>query len=307
MTSTWVVVLSFNDAQSTLRCIRSIRTHLTLPGLRVVVVDNGSTTSRMPSIEPGFPPVTVLYTGANLGFAGGVNFALRRIRTDEPDYVLLLNNDTLVYEDFISPLLDFMDGNPKVAVAGPIITDQDSGSIQSAGIWLSGFLLLARNPYFRADPAELLGHGWPIRADYVAGSAMLVRVSTFREIGLLDERFFLYEEEVDFCLRARETGHEIAVVPINGVRHKGSGTIGRMPLLKQFHIGRSHVLLLRKHQSPATAALSVYAYTASEIAVRVGQALLGKGSLRELVAFARGVAGGVLASSSSSPTAWPRA
>src|SRR6266550_5731603 len=174
MTGVWIVILNFNDAQSTASCISSLRRHLTLPELKVVVVDNGSDTSRVSAVEQGYPPVTLVWTGKNLGFAGGVNFALKRILAHGPKYVMLLNNDVIVTEDFLSPLLHYMNDNPRVAVVGPIVVDLESGTIQSAGLWLSRFLLQTRNPFFHADRNMISSNREPMAVDYVSGCAMLV-------------------------------------------------------------------------------------------------------------------------------------
>src|SRR5947207_8804001 len=122
-----VIVLNYNDSKATIRCVRSLCKHSKVE-LDISVVDNGSDSSDFGALRKGIDEEQLIVTGKNLGFAGGVNFALRQILGLSPEYVLLLNNDTIVYDDFLSPLMKFMDDNPRVAVAGPIITDLDTGS-----------------------------------------------------------------------------------------------------------------------------------------------------------------------------------
>src|SRR5439155_15115092 len=116
----------------------------------------------------------------------------------------------------------------------------------------------------------------PRSFDYVSGCAMLLRASAVEKIGLLDERFFLYEEEVDYCLRARDLGYEVMLVPVRGVSHKGSGTVGPRSALKRYHLARSHVLLLRKCHRPLTAVIATYAYAVRLIATQLGLLFLNK-------------------------------
>jgi hypothetical protein len=211
---------------------------MTYPNFQVVVVDNGSDDGSQEAIRERFTSVTLLENGENLGFAGGnnvgISFALQR----GADYVLLLNNDTVVDPRCLTLLVDAADGNERIGIVGPTIYYFDEpGLVWSAGgrmDWRRG------RPYLSPPSRD------EDEVDYVTGCAMLVKSEVIRRIGLLDERFFMYFEEVDWCIRAKRVGFEVVHVPEAKVWHKIS-------LEKQFasprisyYMTRNRLLFLKK-------------------------------------------------------------
>lgn len=239
-----VVVLNWNGLRDTLECLESL-SHLDYPRYRVVVVDNGSTDGSPAAIRARFPEMEVIETGENLGYAGGNNVGLRYALAQGADYVLLLNNDTEVAPDMLRRLVEAAEGAPGVGVAGPTICYHDRPEIiWSAGggidrrrgrTWMIG-LDEPDDGRFGAEPREV---------DFVTGCAMLVRAAALREAGLLDERFFMYYEEVEWCARIRRAGYRIIHVPTAKMWHKIFPQAQSDSALVHYYMSRNRLLFLR--------------------------------------------------------------
>ncbi|CAN5461078.1 glycosyltransferase family 2 protein [soil metagenome] len=198
-----------------------------------VVVDHSTTPRAADDIGAAFPHIHLLRVDANEGFAAGVN---RGARLLDARYTLLLNPDSIASPDLAPRLADWMDAAPDVGAAGPRIENAD-GSIQASarrfpdlttGIagrssWLTR--VLPRNPLSRRnlDPATRL-HAGPANVDWVSGACMIVRREAFESVGGMDEGFFLYWEDADFCRRLTQTGWRIVYNPGFTVRHTGGAS-----------------------------------------------------------------------------------
>jgi GT2 family glycosyltransferase len=242
----WVVVtvLNWNGRDDTLACLDSLQ-DVCYPNYRVIVVDNGSSDGSVAAIHHRFPDQTVIETGENLGFAGGNNVGLRYARECGADYALLLNNDTEVTPDFLSLLVDAIDEDPSIAVVGPTICYRDPADvIWSAGggiDWKRGSSHMIGLDQ-REDDAE-----WTLReVDFVSGCALLVRLSALDEAGYLDERFFAYYEETEWCVRIHRTGYRILHVPEAKIWHKIPFQDGRAqsPIV-HYYMKRNRLLFLK--------------------------------------------------------------
>ncbi len=231
LASVRVVIVNYNTAGLVIDCLRSISQEA---GLRVVLVDNASTDGSANQIQEAVRAngwsewVDVIAATHNGGFAAGNNIALRQVLegSDLPDYVLLLNPDTVVREGAISRLVEFLKAHPRAGVAGSRLENPD-GTPQRSAFRFPGVLaeienglrlglmsrLLSRYVVAPTVRNELHSTAW------VSGASMLVRREVFEQIGLLDEGFFLYFEEVDFCRRAQTAGWECWYVPESRVVH----------------------------------------------------------------------------------------
>jgi len=242
-----IVTVNWNAAAETARLLESLRA-LDYPDFRTVVVDNGSTDRSPDVLEKDFPEATVLRLPDNAGFGAANNAALRRFLEDGVPFAWLLNNDARPEPGALRALVDALLAAPRAGAAGAVVLEDDgSGRVQAWGggrllPWIGG-VALHRKP---ADPLE-----------FVTGASCLLRASTLREIGLFDERFFLYWEDADLCLRLRRAGWQLAVAENARVLHQGSATTGRLPRLRAYHSARSYGLLLHKHFSrPAARSLT---------------------------------------------------
>lgn len=245
-----VIILNWNGVADTLECLASLR-QLAYPNFSVLVVDNGSADQSETIIRRTHPDITLLQTGANLGYAGGNNAGIRQVLRENPDYVLLLNNDTVVAPDFLDLLVDAAERNPAGGFFGPaVLTLEEPPRVIAIGgaNWDSkrcAFRNLGKN-----KPLPDGSESSVIPVDYPTGCSLLVRRQVFDVIGLMDERFFLTFEESDWCFRGREAGFLSYAVPAARVQHKVSASFGgaQSPLMRYF-MTRNVLHWARRHLS----------------------------------------------------------
>ncbi len=217
--SVGIIVLNWNGRADTLACLQTL-TRLNDRAFHIIVVDNGSTDGSPDAIRSAFPEVEVVETGDNLGYAGGNNRGLRVALDRGFPYILLLNNDTLVAPDLLTRLREAIEEDPTVGVAGPTIYYADRPQV----IWTAGGAIDWQRGETRMVGLDEIDRGQfgtvPREVDFVSGCAMLLRREVPERVGLLDERFFLYYEEVEWCVRARRAGFRIVHVPQARVWHR---------------------------------------------------------------------------------------
>jgi len=235
MVSTTIIIVNYRTAALTIQCIASLATdYVRDRAFRVVLVDNcspdDSTNVLTHAIqENGWGEwVTFIFAPKNGGFAYGNNLGLSLIKQSfEPtDYVLLLNPDTVVRPGAVQALCDFMNANPSVGIAGSRLENMDGTPQISAfrfpSFWSElddAFRLGLITKFLRqsvvAPPVRDEAH----RTDWVAGASMIIRRDILDKVGMLDENFFMYFEEVDFCFRAQRMGFSCWYVPESRVVH----------------------------------------------------------------------------------------
>jgi GT2 family glycosyltransferase len=206
------VVVNWNGWQDTLPCLASLTRQL-YSNLHVIVVDNGSTDGSIERVRAAYPQVTLLETGKNLGFAAGCNVGIREALLLEPEFVWLLNNDTICPPDTIGKLVRKALDNPGDGIVGSVLYyEHDPSQVQA---WGGGKLLpwLAYAKHFRA-PASFG------RDTFVTFASALIRREVLEEIGMLYEGFFLYYEDADFCQRMQRTRWKMVVAEDTDVLHK---------------------------------------------------------------------------------------
>jgi GT2 family glycosyltransferase len=219
------VVLNWNGRDDTLACLESLE-RLDWPSHATIVVDNGSTDGSVEAIEAENPEVIVVPTGRNLGFAAGNNVGLRAALAAGADYVMLLNNDTLVAPDLLRHLVSEAERRPDAGALCPLIYYLD----RPDRIWYAGARFDAR----RGHNGRHTGYGETDRGQYDrvretgrgTGAAMLVRRAAIEEVGLLDGELYLQVEDVEWSLRMRRAGWRIFFVPAGKVWHRVSVTTG---------------------------------------------------------------------------------
>jgi hypothetical protein len=211
-------------------------------------VDNASTARSAGALQAGCPGITLLESEKNLGFAGGNNLGIRQAMQRPVRYVLLLNNDTTIEPDAIGKLVDAAEHGERTGVLGAKIRYHDTPGI----LWYAGGNV---NP--ASGSVRHIGIGEPDGDHYdqpgdvgfVTGCCMLISNDVLQTIGLLDETFFAYLEDVDFCLRARRAGFHVRYEPTAIVYHKVSRSTGwDSPAYLYFNL-RNRLLLSRKHSS----------------------------------------------------------
>ena len=219
-----VIIVNWNTCQLTCQCLESIFATTEGLGLEVLVVDNASTDGSAQMVRENFPQVRLLENTSNTGFATANNQA---IRLSNGEYLLLLNSDTLVKPGGIQDLVAFMQAHPHAGAAGARLLNPD-GSLQYS---CSPAPALGREtrrlfhlPGVRPDGYYEM-RDWDIRTprqvDVLLGACLLLRRTTLDQVGMLDERYFMYSEEVDLCYRLRKGGWGLFWIPQARVVHFG--------------------------------------------------------------------------------------
>lgn len=239
-----IIVLNWNGLMDTLGCLDSLAS-LDYPNCEVVVVDNGSMDGSVEALRARFPQITLIENGENLGYAGGNNVGLRHAMAQGTDYALLLNNDTVVDLAFLRIMVDAAEAEPAVGIAGPTIYYHDRPDV----IWSAGGAIDWQRGSTRMVGLDERDEGQfgaePRPVDFVTGCAMLVRRAVLERVGLLDERFFAYYEETEWCVRATRAGFQIVHVPQAHIWHKISPAAQADSPLVHYYMTRNRLLFLK--------------------------------------------------------------
>lgn len=239
-----VVVPNWNGADSLKACVDSLLRQ-SLPA-RVIVVDNGSTDGSLKLLEK-YTGIEVIMHDENKGFAGGVNAGFRRAIDDGLKYVATMNNDAVADKQWLEQLVAAMDKNPRIGITTSKILTADGKKLDSTGDFLSVWGL----PYPRGrgesdidkydDQTDVFG---------ASGGASLYCVKMLQEIGLFDEDFFAYYEDVDLSFRAQLAGWKIRFVPGAVVRHEIGATSGKIKGFTAYQTMKNQQLVLYKNLPP---------------------------------------------------------
>ncbi|MEO8601001.1 MAG: glycosyltransferase family 2 protein [bacterium] len=221
-----IIVLNWNQRDATLACLRSLAA-ADLQGAEILVVDNGSRDGSVDAVRAAWPEQRVLALPENRGYAGGNNAGLHAALDEGADLVLLLNNDTTVSPDFLLPLLWALDATPRAAAVCSAIHRADRPEMLDVAY--SDVRFSERDAVKIRGVNALPGAGFGARreVEVAIGCSLLLRAQALRDVGLFDEAYFAYHEDVDWCLRARRAGWTLLFEPYSRVFHTGSGsTVG---------------------------------------------------------------------------------
>ncbi len=261
-----VAIVSWNVEELLDRCLLSLREEIARASTEteVWVVDSASSDGTVPMTRNRHPWVHLVASEENLGYVRGNNYVLNHLlQADEmPDYVWLLNPDTEIRSGAISTLVEFLADHPRAGLIGPQLLNAD-GSLQPGGFHFPGLfqplcdLGLLPGRFYDSHlngryPAALYAAGRPFRIDHPLGAAMMARGSALRQVGLLDERFFMYCEEIDWAWRMRKAGWEAWMVPEASVTHYGGASTGQARPATTAHLWESRAQLYRKHHGALT-------------------------------------------------------
>lgn len=255
-----IVIVSYNVREMLADCLASLPA--ATEGLRTetFVVDNASSDGSAEMVRSRFPEVILDARAENLGFTRGNNVALQRARGG---YVLLLNPDTEAHAGSLTRLVRFMDDHPRAGACGPKLLNTE-GTLQRNGarfpsllrefVCATGLRRLAMRQYELA-----LGYGREdfdqlCQVDQVSGACMLVRRSVMEQVGMLDERFFMFYEEIEWAHRIKSAGWEVWYVPDAVVTHHWMGSVRQDSRRMSAELFKSQVLYYRKTSGPLTVA-----------------------------------------------------
>ena len=246
---TAVVILNWNGEKFLNQFLPVLLRNTQLPGVDIYVADNASTDNSLSLIEEQFPTVKTLLLDKNYGFAGGYNKALAKINAD---YFVLLNSDVEVTENWLQPLLNYMNENADVAACQPKIKSfYNRDYFEHAGA-SGGFIDYLGFPFCRG---RVVGTAEMDRGQYdtvidvfwATGACLLIRSELYNQVGGLDDEFFAHMEEIDLCWRLKGQGFRIVCIPQSEVYHVGGGTLHVEHPHKTYLNFRNNLLMLYKN------------------------------------------------------------
>lgn len=220
-----IVVLNWRRPDDTIACLQSLRA-ARLDGARILVVDNGSDDGSVARLRADAPEIPVIALRENRGYAGGNNAGIRQALDDGARAVLLLNNDTVVSPDFLPPLLEALNASPEAAAICGAVHRHDRPELLDVA-W-SEVRFADRHAVQLRGVNAVPGEGFDQRrnVEIAVGCVLLLRAEALRTVGLLDEAFFAYHEDVEWGLRARAAGWQLFYEPYARVYHRGSASTG---------------------------------------------------------------------------------
>lgn len=245
----YIIIINWNGKKDTLECLDSIN-KMGYKNYETVIVDNGSKDDSVEAIKNKHPEIIVLEAGQNLGFSGGNNIGMRYALGHGADFILLLNNDTIVDSKLLDKLVNASQYGKRNGIFAPKIYYYS----QPNKIWYGGAERTRDERVFHHIGYGIIEKEEPcnsiIETEYACGCALFISADILNKVGLFDERFFLIFEETDICYRARRIGIKSFLVPEGKVWHKASTSFGgeNSPKFHYFFM-RNKLLFTHKHLS----------------------------------------------------------
>lgn len=242
MSEPYVIVPNWNGESGLKACLDSLRAQTLKP--HVIVVDNGSVDDSVAIVETEYPEVELIELAKNRGFAGGVNVGFRRALERGAKYIAAFNNDAVADKDWLRELAACLDKHPRVGIAACKLLTADGRQLDSAGDYYTVWGL----PYPRGRH-ETGTDAYDDDTDIFAasGGASLYRAAVLEQVGLFDEKFFAYYEDVDLSFRAQLAGWKVAYVPTSRVHHAIGATSSRVRGFTTYHTLKNLPMLLVKN------------------------------------------------------------
>ncbi|WP_377194787.1 glycosyltransferase family 2 protein [Ruegeria meonggei] len=255
-----VIIVNYKTSDVTLKAIQSVLDHPGKLNLEVIVVDNDSQDGSVAVLRAAFPQITVLDTGHNGGYAWGNNVGIRRARGR---YLLVLNPDALVYDGTLESAVAYMQENPEVGILSGHVS-LENGTQQPTlfrEVSLSKLFwglvvpnrILRRSQMFGDQRYASLARDTAQDVEVVAGCFMMISREIVEKVGMMDDRFFMYSEESEWCWRVRQAGLKVRYNPDVRLMHYGAVSTGQTSPWKSVEIAKGHILFLRFTRGPAIA------------------------------------------------------
>jgi N-acetylglucosaminyl-diphospho-decaprenol L-rhamnosyltransferase len=264
-----IIIVNWNTRELLTQCLQSLHDTMSSLTLETIVVDNASTDGSVEMVRREFPQTRLIQNTENVGFARANNQAMA---LSGGRYMLLLNSDAIAMPGAIQSLLTLADAEPRAGVVGAQLLNPD-GSFQASHtpfptlrqefLILTGLARLLRGRWYPSRGAE--EERGPQVVDYVEGACLLARRQAVEEVGGLDEEYFMYAEEVDWCYAMREKGWQVWYQPAAKVIHRGGGSSQNRRTQREGDLYRSRVRFFRKHYGDTAAWLlkvQIYGLTA---------------------------------------------
>lgn len=273
-----VIIVNWNTREMLLQCIRSIFAHTRHHLFEIIVVDNASSDDSVSALQAHFPEVKVIVNSQNLGFARANNIG---IRACSGRFVCLVNSDILIFSNIFHQMLDFLATAPQIGMLAPQLLDKDLRPQISCSrfpsLWHSfcsavGLIkLFPGSRFFGGEALKIPTQTQPVEVLY--GAFWMVRQEALAQVGLLDERFFFYSEDVDWCKRFWQSGWQVVYFPEAQAIHYEGGSSNLAPVHYYIELRRSRWHYWKKHHSKSSQFLFWLIILGNQVIRIIGQSL----------------------------------
>lgn len=245
MVTTSIITVNFHQPNVTIALLKSIASSYTPEEVEVIIVDNGADKNMELMFQPHFGNIKYIQSKKNLGFAGGNNLGIKQANGD---YIFLLNNDTEIPKRCIETMIAEMEANVDIGLLSPLLLYFDQKDlIQYAGFTPMNYLT-ARNEYIgQFEKNEGQYNNKSYQTGFCHGAAVMCRKADLQQAGLMDESYFLYYEELDWCEKFKRIGKQIWFTGKTYVYHKESVSVGKVSPIKIYFNIRNRMLFIRKN------------------------------------------------------------
>jgi len=238
-----IIIVNWKQYELTINCLLSLQ-KVEYKNWKVILVDNEYNFEKINKIKSDFNKVEVIESKENLGFARANNIGIKYAIKNKFEYVMLLNNDTEVNKKFLKPLLDSFQNDNSLGAVQPLIMNYNKAKVWNAGGYLNNFFGFPYTNKLKNKKRQI---------DWITGCCILLKTKVIKKVGLMDEHFFAYYEDVDWSLRIKKLGYKLGIVESSVIFHHGtkssnnSNLEGNLsPFVHYLNI-RNHIYLVKKH------------------------------------------------------------
>ena len=280
-----IVTLNWNATDVTCDFLRSVKEKVSYPHIEMIVVDNASAVDPTADFLSVYPSAKVIRNSANLGFAAGNNAGIRQAKGD---FLFIVNNDTEFTEGLIEGLLDIFEKYPDAGMASPKFHYYfNKGTIEYAG-YEQVNILTGRNGMIGCREKDNGQYNTVHSTHYGHGGAMMVPRKVIEDVGLMEEKFFLYYEELDWSNQIKKKNYKIYYQPASLIYHKESMTTGKSSPLKTYYLTRNRILFMKRNSTGLSLAAFLLYFTVFTVPKNTFTLLL-KGQKAHLRSFWKGI------------------
>ncbi|MGG4000400.1 glycosyltransferase family 2 protein [Anoxybacillus kestanbolensis] len=278
-----IIIVNYNGYEDTIECLNSL-SKISYPNFEVIVVDNHSSDKRILEIKNIFPEVHLVSLKENKGFAGanneGIRYCLANLKNVK--YFLLLNNDTEVDKNFLFPLVDNMEKKTEIGACSPLIFYFNSRD----SLWFGGGAInwLYGKPYHLTKLQK--GFNVDVENEFLTGCALLLSEKVISNVGFMEESYFLYFEDVAYCLDIKAKGFKLAVVEESKIWHKVSSTTGYRSALSNYYGTRNNLFFMKSYTNKTNFLYFFILFTIKNLIKITYYLLKGNGKIPKAILFA---------------------
>lgn len=242
--SVFIVLLNYNGVHDTLECVESLQ-KITYPNFRIIVVDNGSSGDDVQQLRSLGKIILLIESDINLGFSGGNNLGIKSALESGAEYILLLNNDTVVEPDFLERLIDGFGEDDQIGITVPKINYYaEKGRVWYGGGYISKYRASGFTNGVGEDETK---YSTDKDVSFATGCCLLIKSSSISKVGLMDEGYFLYLEDTDYCMRYINAGYRIKYIGGSKIYHKVSAATQKgNALLPLYYVTRNRFYFAKK-------------------------------------------------------------